>query len=186
MIKLTDGCCRGSMQYKANINKVKAERPEDFIFYCDPMGEWKFSELLGIADDYKLDKESVKEYIFDNLESLCTYDVPSMYQIIKKHFVGDKFEEELLKEMEQEYMESHKGKEQEEGQAENSDFKENDLPFEEEPEEEGRMVDTNIGRMPIEDYREIIAMHYGFDSYADLRSQGGCIGHGMDEEEPEL
>ena len=31
-------------------------------------------------------------------------------------------------------MESNKGKEQEEGQAENSDFEENDLPFDEEPE----------------------------------------------------
>ena len=93
---------------------------------------------------------------------------------------------EAVLQQRKEYMESHKGKEQEEGQAENSDFEEDDLPFEEEPEEEVRMVDTNIGRMPIEDYRENIAMHYGFDSYADLRSQGGCIGHGMDEEEPEL
>lgn len=98
---------------------------------------------------------------------------------------AEKLKEAVLQER-KEYMESHKGKEQEEGQAENSDFEENDLPFDEEPEEEGRMVDTNIGRMPIEDYRESIAMHYGFDSYADLRSQGGCIGHGMDEEEPEL
>lgn len=102
MIKLTDGCCRGSMQYKANIKKVKAERPEDFIFYCDPMGEWKFLELVdSLSKDYKLDKESVKEYIFENLESLCSYDVPSMYQIIKKHFVGDEFEEELLEIVEQ-------------------------------------------------------------------------------------
>lgn len=102
IINLTDGCLSGSMTHKSRINEVIRERPEDFIFYTDPMGEWKFSELLGIADDYKLDKESVKEYIFDNLESLCTYDVPSMYQIIKKHFVGDEFEEELLKEIEQE------------------------------------------------------------------------------------
>lgn len=98
---------------------------------------------------------------------------------------AEKLKEAVLQQR-KEYMESHKGKEQEEGQAENSDFEENDLPFEEEPKEEGRMVDTNIGGMPIEDYREIIAMHYGFDSYADLRSQGGCIGHGMDDEEPEL
>ncbi len=47
----------------------------------------------SLVDDCKLDKESVKEYIFDNLEKLCTFDVPSMYWII---------EEELLKEIEPE------------------------------------------------------------------------------------
>ena len=94
MINLTERCCKGSSQHKANISKVKDERPKDFIFYCDPMGEWKFSELVdSLVEDCKFDKESVKEYIFDNLEKLCAFDVPSMYCII---------EEELLKEMEQE------------------------------------------------------------------------------------
>lgn len=44
------------------------------------------------------------------------------------------------------------------------------------------MVDTNMGRMPIADYREIIAMQHGFDSYADMRKQGFCIGNGMDSD----
>ena len=97
MINLTERCCKGSLQHKTNTAKVKAERPDDFIFYHDYMGEWKFSELVdSLVEDYKLDKESVKEYIFNNLESLCAYDVPSMYQIIRKHFVGDEFKEELL------------------------------------------------------------------------------------------
>lgn len=94
MINLTERCCKGSLQHKANISKVKAERSKDFIFYHDYMGEWKFSELVdSLVEDCKFDKESVKEYIFDNLEKLCAFDVPSMYCII---------EEELLKEMEQE------------------------------------------------------------------------------------
>ena len=94
IIKLTDGCLRGSMTHKSRINEVIRERPEDFIFYTDPMGEWKFSELVdSLVEDCKFDKESVKEYIFDNLEKLCAFDVPSMYCII---------EEELLKEIEPE------------------------------------------------------------------------------------
>lgn len=50
-----------------------------------------------------------------------------------------------------------------------------------EPEPE-RMVATNMGKMPIEDYREIVALQHGFDSYADMRSQGFCIGNGMDSD----
>ena len=46
---------------------------------------------------------------------------------------AEKLKEAVLQER-KEYMESNKGKEQEEGQAENSDFEENDLPFDEEPE----------------------------------------------------
>ena len=94
MINLTERCCTGSLLHKTNIAKIKAERPDDFIFYHDYMGEWKFSELVdSLVEDCKFNKESVKEYIFDNLEKLCAFDVPSMYCII---------EEELLKEMEQE------------------------------------------------------------------------------------
>ncbi len=33
-------------------------------------------------------------------------------------------------------------------------------------------VETNIGCMPIEDYREIIAIQSGFDSYDDMYNQG--------------
>lgn len=45
---------------------------------------------------------------------------------------------------------------------------------------ENQTVDTNMGRMPIEDYREIVAMQHGFDSYEDMHSQGVRIGNGMD------
>ena len=35
-----------------------------------------------------------------------------------------------------------------------------------------RYVKTNIGTMPIEEYREIMAVQNGFDSYEELRKQG--------------
>ena len=38
-----------------------------------------------------------------------------------------------------------------------------------------RTVKTNIGEMPLEDYLDIRAMQYGFDSYEDMRKQGYSI-----------
>ena len=43
-------------------------------------------------------------------------------------------------------------------------------------------VETNIGTMPIEDYREIQAVQNGFDSYEDMYNQGIRLGNGMDKE----
>lgn len=43
-------------------------------------------------------------------------------------------------------------------------------------------VDTNIGNMPVEDYREIVASQNGFDSYDEMYSQGIRIGNGMDKQ----
>lgn len=37
------------------------------------------------------------------------------------------------------------------------------------------MIKTNLGEIPKEDYLEIMAMSYGFESYADLRDQGYYI-----------
>jgi hypothetical protein len=36
-------------------------------------------------------------------------------------------------------------------------------------------IKTNIGTMPIEDYLEIKAMQYGFDSYEEMRNEGYYI-----------
>lgn len=36
-------------------------------------------------------------------------------------------------------------------------------------------VKTTSGMIPIEDYYEIQAMRYGFNSYQDLRNNGMCI-----------
>lgn len=48
--------------------------------------------------------------------------------------------------------------------------------------EQSQTVDTNMGNMPVEDYREIVAMQNGFDSYDDMYSQGIRLGNGMDKD----
>jgi hypothetical protein len=35
-----------------------------------------------------------------------------------------------------------------------------------------KYVNTNVGLMPVEDYLEIKAVQYGFESYEDMRAQG--------------
>lgn len=49
-----------------------------------------------------------------------------------------------------------------------------------------RYVKTNIGTMPIQDYREITAVQNGFDSYEDMRKQGYHLGNGYDTEDDSL
>ena len=44
------------------------------------------------------------------------------------------------------------------------------------------MVKTNIGNVPIEDYREIVASQNGFDSYEEMYNEGIRIGNGYDKE----
>ena len=39
-----------------------------------------------------------------------------------------------------------------------------------------KYVETNIGRIPLKDYREIRAMQCVFDSYEDMLKEGYCIG----------
>ena len=43
-------------------------------------------------------------------------------------------------------------------------------------------VQTNMGSVPIEDYREIVASQSGFDSYDEMYKQGYRIGNGYDKE----
>ncbi|MEY8283259.1 N-6 DNA methylase [Lachnospiraceae bacterium 50-23] len=59
------------------------------------------------------------------------------------------------------------------------------LIVKEEPAEERNEteeVQTNMGSMPIEDYREIVASKSGFDSYDEMYHQGYRIGNGYDKE----
>ena len=59
------------------------------------------------------------------------------------------------------------------------------LMVKEEPAEERNEteeVQTNMGSMPIEDYREIVASQSGFDSYDEMYHQGYRIGNGYDKE----
>ena len=48
--------------------------------------------------------------------------------------------------------------------------------------ERADMVATNIGNVPIEDYREIVATQKGFDSYEEMYNEGVRIGNGYDKE----
>lgn len=48
-----------------------------------------------------------------------------------------------------------------------------------------RTVKTNIGEMPIEDYRDIKARQFGFDDYDDMYSQGFRFGDKYDYQEGE-
>lgn len=42
-------------------------------------------------------------------------------------------------------------------------------------------VQTNMGIIPIEDYREIAASQFGFDNYDEMYNQGYRIGNGYDK-----
>ena len=35
-----------------------------------------------------------------------------------------------------------------------------------------KMVRTNMGMMPLEDYLDIVASQYGFDSYEEMQAEG--------------
>ncbi len=48
--------------------------------------------------------------------------------------------------------------------------------------ERSDMIATNIGKVPIEDYREIVAVQNGFDSYDEMYNEGIRIGNGYDKE----
>ena len=48
--------------------------------------------------------------------------------------------------------------------------------------ERADMVATNIGNVPIEDYREIVANQNAFDSYEEMYNEGVRIGNGYDKE----
>ncbi len=45
---------------------------------------------------------------------------------------------------------------------------------------EDKLIKTNMGEMPIEDYREIMADQYGFESYKDMYDKGYRLGNGYD------
>lgn len=45
-------------------------------------------------------------------------------------------------------------------------------------EEMVKTIKTNMGEIPVEDYLDIMAMQYGFDSYKEMREEG----YWLDEE----
>lgn len=55
-----------------------------------------------------------------------------------------------------------------------------------EPEIQEETVETNIGNIPIEEYRDIMAQQAGFNDYADMRRQGYKLGNKYDVEVQEV
>lgn len=51
-----------------------------------------------------------------------------------------------------------------------------------------KYVQTNIGKIPLEDYLDLQSQRYGYDNYEDLQSNGLTldIPETIDVEEPEL
>ena len=51
-----------------------------------------------------------------------------------------------------------------------------------------KYVQTNIGKIPLDDYLDLQSQQYGYDDYKDLRSNGLFldIPETIDVEEPEL
>ena len=47
-------------------------------------------------------------------------------------------------------------------------------------------VSTNVGDIPVEDYRDIVAAQYGFEDYADMREQGFELENYPQQEEPPI
>lgn len=45
------------------------------------------------------------------------------------------------------------------------------------------MVKTNMGYIPIEDYLELVALQYGYDSYEEMKSDGICVNFKNESEE---
>ena len=52
--------------------------------------------------------------------------------------------------------------------------------------ENEQYVETNIGNVPIAEYRDIAAQQAGFDSYADMYKQGYRLGNGYDIQEQKV
>lgn len=38
-----------------------------------------------------------------------------------------------------------------------------------------KTIKTNMGEIPVEDYLDIKAMQYGFDSYKEMKEEGFCL-----------
>lgn len=44
--------------------------------------------------------------------------------------------------------------------------------------DENFYINTNIGKIPYDDYLDIVAIQNGFEDYADMKNQGLCIDRG--------
>lgn len=80
LLNLSKNCRVGSMAWLSNIEKVKRQNPEDFIFNTGICGNDTLSDLLSEFED----KEAVREEVIENLEHYARFDLASMYKLLKE------------------------------------------------------------------------------------------------------
>ena len=79
MIRLDENMT-GSKNWLGDIRMIKAERPNNFIFYSDVLGDNTLEDLLS---GFK-DKESVSKEVINNLENYARFDIASIYAMLKR------------------------------------------------------------------------------------------------------
>lgn len=70
----------GSKNWLSDIRMIKAERPKNFIFYSDVLGDNTLEDVLSVFQD----KESAMEEIINNLENYARFDIASIYAMLKR------------------------------------------------------------------------------------------------------
>lgn len=81
MMDLEKNCKKGSDAWRSNIQDVMEARPDDFIFYTDMFGDHTLSKLLSCF----VNKEAVREEVMSNLDFYASYDMASMYCLLKNN-----------------------------------------------------------------------------------------------------
>ena len=154
-----------------------------------PKEESPYSQYLKIKEDYPLDVVTFEvgdffEFYLEDAKiaadiiglHLCTRVIDGEYVSmcgIPRH----KFEEYTEKILAQGHNVVVHGKEENTGEIKTFKI------VSEHKYEKPQMVETNIGEMPIEDYQEIQAIQYGFDSYEDLKNQGYSLPYATEEKD---
>ena len=79
MINLGDSMT-GSTNWMSDIQTIKAERPNNFIFDSDVLGDNTLEDILSGFQD----KESVREELINNIENYARFDIASIYAMLKR------------------------------------------------------------------------------------------------------
>lgn len=80
MINLGDSMT-GSQNWLSDIRMIKSERPKNFIFDSDALGDNTLEDVLSGFQD----KDSVREEIINNLENYARFDIASIYAMLKRN-----------------------------------------------------------------------------------------------------
>lgn len=80
MINLGDSMT-GSKNWISDVKRIQEERPNNFIFDSDVLGDNTLEDVLSGFQD----KESVREEVIDNLENYARFDIASIYAMLKRN-----------------------------------------------------------------------------------------------------